>query len=1199
MRLDNSNDEEGTPRHDQCEDGAGRSQHDARLVLTGIQLDLHNALVGEDPACAEYYRAAIATLNDETLPDRIAITAHSLRELMEKLPNEGATDKAADLNTRLKKLEQTWVTAHEEQQGHEGERWIGSIGTALQAFLVEAEEFFKVGAQFSESRRTKTKQYLSRLEIAAQQMPPDMQTRNAKEWMLQRKYFTDLAHHRFPEQDAAFRQRVAQFESFLLVRIRPLPTKDFTEIDALLGEGVGVPAPGTVAKMLTVISRSTANYRYFFEKLHDAQWLRALAKEDVFKTPVPTVAVEGGVRFPTWPATQYLVRMAKIPPVQGAVAKLARDMQETDNISVHRDLFEIALALPPVEAGTVAKKATAWIKSPYKGYVHYHCAELIAHLARGAQKQAAFNLARATFTLSPQPESAAAPTTLRRTLEPQALLDDWHYNHALRETLPALEYLDRRTTIALVSELLDKAIEYSRRSTERENVDYSTIWHEAIEQDEEPAQLRSMLVSALRDTTRRAIEKNQEDLLPILNKLRKHQWSVFERLGLFLLAEFPEAGLSEIESIAPGLAQLETETRHEAAGLLKRAFTLLSGETQERILRAIDAGPDEHDVIDWLQFISTEPTAERIAEYGVAWRAERFSLLQDQLPEPWQDRAIELIRQAGNVRDLLQRRGMTSWAQPRSPTSLDKLRALDPDAVIALLRNWEPTPGRHEASREGLATELADVIAEKPGAYAAHAPMFAGLDPTYIRTLFTGLRGADNKKTNFDWPPVLDLADWVMTQPREISGRDNAPRGEDPEWSWTRGTIADLLAVGLQDGSIRFSPAQRARVWAILAVLSSDSDPTPEHEAKYRSSNIGPSLMSLNTVRGKAFHALIQFGLWVRRSHDEQEQATREAAPVDTRDVVAVLDDHLDLARDPALTIRSVYGQYYPWLQRIDREWSERATMKIFPDNPVNAAHWRAAWDSYLWHCAPYDEMLTRLLCQYQRAVREIAAYEEESKALGNTGHRLADHLMHFYLKGKIGIDTDDQLISSFFNEANDDVRSHALAQIGRWLQNARPSPTMATVLERLRRLWEWRLEVISQAKNPGQFQQEVASFGWWFSCGKFDQTWSMEQLLAALHLTGRTDPDFEVAERLADIAAAFPSQSVQIIEKIAKGDQEGWTLFGNRDHFTSILRTAIASAQPDAMKRANDLVNYLIAKGLFEYQDVMTPLGYREGRGS
>src|ERR1039458_2855918 len=58
-----------------------------------------------------------------------------------------------------------------------------------------------------------------------------------------------------------------------------------------------------------------------------------------------------------------------------------------------------------------------------------------------------------------------------------------------------------------------------------------------------------------------------------------------------------------------------------------------------------------------------------------------------------------------------------------------------------------------------------------------------------------------------------------------------------------------------------------------------------------------------------------------------------------------VLESHLDVTRDPSLTIRSVYGQYFPWLFVYDPEWTFGLVARVFPADDPERRY--AAWETY------------------------------------------------------------------------------------------------------------------------------------------------------------------------------------------------------------------------------------------------------------
>lgn len=944
-----------------------------------------------------------------------------------------------------------------------------------------------------------------------------------------------------------------------------------------------MPSPETVDSVLKLIGKNAANYRYFFEKLDSPEWLSPLANRGRFKTPPKKIEVEGGTSFPPWPESQYLARMAKNPAAQAEVLRIVLEMEETDNISVHADLLAIALALSGPDAARLVKRAFVWVQSPFPSLVADKISDLIVHLASGGQTKAAFQLANSVFAIVP---SASEGAHHKKSVSPElsTWLDDWHYAKALKNAVPALVNADPIRTIKFLCFLLSRAIELSQGG-KGDHEDYSYIWHKAIEKDERSPRLRSSIVSALRDALEQAVQRDPSVLTNTLDVLERYDWPVFERLKLHLLRVYADGAMDQIRAVVPALIDFPKSVEHEAGFLLRSVFARLPSEVQEDVLRRIDAGPEEPGVVRWLEYIGVQPTAEKIRQFGTHWRAERFALIADHLPETWRSRVQDVLTRAGDIRPVDQVEHGGAWLGPSSPKTAEELSQLGPSGVIDFLHSWNPKPGLREPTAEGLGRVLQKVIAKDPERYVERAGELRDLDPTFIRSFFRGLETALKESRGFTWKPVLALAQYVVEQPREIPGRNKEFLEADPDWQWTRGAIADLLPLGLQPDSSAIGHERRDAVWNILEPLTRDPDPTPEYEAKYGGQNMDPSTMALNTVRGKAFATLVSYAAWLGRYEaglDPARPMSFEVMP-EVRDV---LNEHLDVDRDPALTIRAVYGQYFPWLQHFDHEWAQTAVDRIFPLDEKNAVYLRSAWDAYLMFNPAYGTLLQLLRAQYARAVSHVDEWDDEKRLPYSPAEHLAEHLLTYYWHGEIAI--DDELLIDFFRLAADAVRGHAIEFVGHFLEEA-SEELEPTILTRLREFWEWRIQTARDSGNWAEHQSELAQFGRWFSSRKFDGAWSLDQLEAILDATQQVEPDFEVIRTLALIAVRFPLQCVRCAARIAQGSRHGWSIDSNREQFEVIIKTALSSDDVEAKAVAERLIQYLVGRGHFQYRSMLS----------
>ena len=67
----------------------------------------------------------------------------------------------------------------------------------------------------------------------------------------------------------------------------------------------------TVGRAIQEIQKGYAQYQYFFDRLNSPAWLEPLRDQHLFQQPPDPVRDGQYVRFPFWPESRYLVRMAK------------------------------------------------------------------------------------------------------------------------------------------------------------------------------------------------------------------------------------------------------------------------------------------------------------------------------------------------------------------------------------------------------------------------------------------------------------------------------------------------------------------------------------------------------------------------------------------------------------------------------------------------------------------------------------------------------------------------------------------------------------------------------------------------------------------------------------------------------------------------------------------------------------------------
>jgi hypothetical protein len=952
------------------------------------------------------------------------------------------------------------------------------------------------------------------------------------------------------------------------------------------------PTPEQVSRAIGLFGQ-VEQYRYFFDRLQNPLWIAPLKQRGYFRMPPPPEHDEsrGTIAFPPWPETQYLARMAPLAPE--VVAQILSEVPVTENLRVHEDLIEAALGLPPALAAPIVPKAAAWLKLRYHSLLPEKTGALIAHLAKGAQVSPALELARALLEVLPDPrfgESSEAEE-YRLSPEPSGRFDLWNYQRILEHNISPLVAAAGVAALKVLCDLLEKAISLSQlRSEATPPEDYSFVWRPAIEEHGQNLNLslKEALVVAVRDAVEQLARENLNLVPTLVGTLEARPWRAFHRVALHLLRIYPDpAGTLVAERLTNRQLFEDIAFRHEYALLLQARFSTLDPAMQRQVLSWVEEGPDlERYRAGGRQWSDSEPTEADCAQYAAQWRRDKLALFGDSLPASLRDQYQALVAQHGPAEHpefASYHSGV--WHGPTSPASAPELRIMTADELATYLKTWVPTGGFTDPTPEGLGRELTSLVSEDPQRFAFDANKFQLEEPTYVRSIFRGFCEAVSQGRKYDWIPVLGLCLWAARHPREAPGDRGPHQGRDPHWGWTRKSVAELLTAGFAEGPMELPVQHREIAWQILSPIITDPDPTPGTEAEYSQD---PATLAINTTRGEAMHTVVEYALWLRRDllrlPEGKERTLRGFQEMP--EVRAVLDDRLNVDKEASPAIRSVYGQRFPWLGLLDTEWAKDRAGQIFPMSAESSALWRAAWNTYIRFCAPYDDVLKLLGDQYRLAADRLME-PEDREGIGAPQYRLVEHLMSFYWRGKLALDDAGGLLAHFYGRAPLSTRVHAIAFIGRSLHETK-GPVEPVILERLKKLWAARVTWVSASADPAKNAAELSNFGWWFASGKFENDWAFTQLKETLRLSKKAELDAVVAERLATLATDAPESAVECLTSLVEADEEKWAVLGWAEHAKRILEAALLSGDANAKDLAIRLIHRLGALGRYEFRELI-----------
>jgi len=909
-------------------------------------------------------------------------------------------------------------------------------------------------------------------------------------------------------------------------------------IDELAAKAV--PSEGDITTLRVRVPHTVVALDRFFSRLGSPAWLERLRADTDYFSELPplTRGDDGSATYTPWPPGQYLVRMAAVDAVRSQVIEIALAL-ETDNPEAHERVTEAALAMPATDAAQLVDKIGEFLQTPFQWGLPTKATDLSKRLVEGGEVEAGVRL-------------------LGHALAgPRVTNDHWLFVHTLEETAADIFPAAGVSGVTLLADLLDAVLGLRYETAAESGQDHSYIWRQALEHGRRN-DAKDVLVSALRDALTAVAEADIATVPELVALLESHRYAIFHRLALDLLEGYPSGHEQLIaERLTTEKLFDDFHYRREYTKLARDHFPSLDPTHQEHILGWIEQGRDEDD-----------PDQRDRREL------RELSRLGRPLPGDWGARYEELVDRFGEYEEHDVPEGAV-FMGPTAPLSKDELAAMSIADVVKLVREWQPDDRWGTPTPEGLARLLAELVAADPVPYAAAAVEFANLDPTYARAMVDGLQNALREGRSFAWSPVLELAQIALTKPRVIEGRDESNWDIDPGWKWTRKEIAHLLAAAFQaEPALPLEHADGA--FAILRELANDANPGPGDEVE-REGAMDPATLSLNTVRGAAFHAIMGYVWWRAKS--------REAAglPADGLEpkVADLLERHLDPTHEPTQTIRAVYGQWFPYLATVDLDWAREHVPAIFPRAAELAALRQIAWETYVTFTRAYKNTLELLRDEYAFAIEELGS----ETAMKRPGRRdrdeaLADHLMMLYGYGFL--DLEDPLLERFFTQAPIGLRGHAIEYMGLSLENAAAAGEEVSV--RFRDIWAKRLAAFKAGETGAG---ELKGFAWWFSSGKLDDDWSVAQLRDLLKSGGRVDPDHAVVERLAALLETHLEDVVACLSLLIDASDRRWFVLGSRAEITAILARGLSQGN-GASKTAREIVNRLAADGHTNFAELL-----------
>lgn len=1177
------------------------------LVLIDQQRDVLEVLQSKQTdkyPLSDWYLGALYTLDNHYNPDRIAQAAHSLRELVEKLPSViHGTD--AQSNTSLfhnMRANINDLILRSKKRCPEGWKG-GQIDKNLAKALTKVEKYLELNKQ--PNRRERIQQAIATIDPMVDRLDSKIQEAKRSRLFNLWERLEGFAHHKINADAAEFKECVEELEHIVFDLLAPITAQDQKEIQTILS--LRDRSEKNVERMFSLIERRGANSAFFFQQISekaDVTWLPFLEKKGYFAySPNVQLTDDGSLIFPFWWPIRYLVKIASHAP--NKVIEIVSRLPKIDNPRVYDGILDLALQLPREQSAELKPKIleSVNIEDQYRHqYQTYKYADLLARWVKENQISAALELSRILVAFVPDPQSKEKqkcrkedPMSWGTLLHPLSRFNHREYSEIMTKGVcPLAEsspFEVARLLIYATSDMFHLRIHQDKFDREQ---DFSNIWFARLQvPDKDYGDPDEMLIDTLTFACEMVFEKAHDAIMDLDKLLRQQKWKIFKRLRQHLYAQYPS------EKTKPWIRELileredydQSEHSYEFQQMIRAACDhfkeeLFIKEERTLIFDAIRSGPPKEDFRKWLGEEFTEEHFQKRQHY---FHRQQFTPFASVLFGKYKTYFQELTDEANasiSDDDYPPFKTKSGWVSKRSPRSLDDLANLTDVELLAYINEWEkadelPADDEFvEINIEALANTVEIVFKEliipDPNRLRFWMENRERIEhPIYVRKMVYAMETHVKEKNLDRLNEWLTFCEWVLTH-RDSNpnheyehNRQGEESRENPEWYNARQAVRDFIGVCLEKGT-RVPISARGQLAKLLEVLCTQFDSRLDRNLNSIDPLIDALTEAINSTRGRALEDLVKFGFWLRRHDSESE----------TQEVTTILEKRFALETEHPLTLpeHAILGKNYPWIVNLNEKWAIEHKSDFFPLEVLPV--WLTAFESLIKYSEPSTTTFEILQEDFDFVLQHLAAFKKQDLSRKKPIDILGEHLFTYYLWEMYPLQGDENLLERYYQKTNNDRERWAnlFSHIGRNLWNGKEQ--LGQILkDRISKFFEWRLK----QKEP----MELRHFTFWLQAECLDAKWRLNAYSKVLDIC-------EVEYwglHFKTLCEMLPNHTAKVVEcffKLTKGSKND-NLYIQTEEAKTVLKAGLESKDEDVHRNALQAHENLLKAGRSDLLDPYT----------
>lgn len=195
----------------------------SRVEFTERRRLLLRELMAKNPILSKMYEGAIFVLTQEDNPDRVALGAHGIREMMRELPKFVDTpiiQKQVGLKKLVLEFKENWDDEASSDCLLKDAPWDKKIVEYIKTLISACKQLFINAEDILINKEDAARAVIRHHNFNSTPLPMEIENQRIKEWSDYLGYFDKVAHHSNSAK-TSFYYQLDSFELYLLEWFRP------------------------------------------------------------------------------------------------------------------------------------------------------------------------------------------------------------------------------------------------------------------------------------------------------------------------------------------------------------------------------------------------------------------------------------------------------------------------------------------------------------------------------------------------------------------------------------------------------------------------------------------------------------------------------------------------------------------------------------------------------------------------------------------------------------------------------------------------------------------------------------------------------------------------------------------------------------------------------------------------------------------